>query len=91
MAFAELSGKLTFSGSSISDIIRTREKCLVAARELSDRAKKDEILSELLKKTVNTDDLLSWTVNWLRNAPQEPLARLRDNPDYMAMLDKFDK
>lgn len=89
MAFAELSGKLTFFGGSPEDIIRTRDKTLTAAKVVTEAAKKDNVLRELLVKTYKTDNLVQWTINWLKTAPQDPLVRLRENKDYMAMLEKF--
>lgn len=91
MAFAELAGKLTFSGGKLEDIIRIRSKSLIAAEALTAEAEKNEIIEELLKRTYKTNDLCRWTVDWLETAPQAPLARLRENAAYMAMLEKYKK
>lgn len=89
MVFAELAGKLTFFGGKAEDVIRIRDKELTAATALSNAAENDEILHELLAKTYKNDSPVIWTVNWLKTAPQDPLVRLRENKDYMNMLNKY--
>lgn len=89
MAFAELAGDLAFFGGDISDIIRVREKQLIAAKALTDAAKKDAVLRELLMKTYKTEDLVERTVKWLKTAPHATHVRLRENADYMAMIAKY--
>lgn len=89
MAYAVLSGKLTFLGGKTEDIIRIRGKALDAARALTVAADKDEVLRERLMANYKTVDVTRWTVNWLETAPSEALARLRENREYCDMLEKY--
>lgn len=88
MAFAELTNKLISGGGRDDDIIRIRDKSLTAANALTHAAKEDDILTELLLKTYQTDNLLKWTLDWLTEAEHEPLVRLRTLPAYREMLEK---
>lgn len=89
MLFAELSNRLTATNASPEDLIRVLEKRLHAAAAVTEKAKNDPILQELLSKTYQTDDLLRWSVDWLKTATHPPLAALRNHKKYMTMLSKF--
>ena len=90
MVYAELSGTLVLGGD-MNDILRIREKEFSACQAMTELAKKDEILREMLLHTYKTDDLMRWTVDWLTNAQHAPLARLREIPAYRELLEKWKK
>lgn len=89
MLFAELSNRLAAANASPEALIRVLEKRLHAAAAVTEKAKNDPILRELLNKTYQTDDLLRWSVDWLKTAAHPPLAALRNHEKYMTMLSKF--
>lgn len=89
MIFAELSNRLAAANASPEALIRVLEKRLHAAAAVTEKAKNDPILRELLSKTYQTDDLLHWSVDWLKTAAHPPLAALRNHEKYMTMLSKF--
>lgn len=91
MVYAELSTMLTWEGADIKEILRTREKQFSACKAMTELAKQDEILREMLFQTYKTDDLVHWTVNSLTNAQHTPLARLREIPAYRELLEKWSK
>lgn len=88
-ALAELSSILTYRGGSIGDIIRVREKCLVSARNLTERGRADASLNSYLTASCESGDMLRFTTDWLQNSSQDVHLRLRENPEYKAMLDKY--
>lgn len=58
---------------------------------MTELAKKDKILREVLIRTYKTDDLVCWTVDFLTNAQHAPLAKLREHPAYRKLLEKWGK
>lgn len=91
MLYSDLSNLLIFSGGHAEDGIRIQEHVLAAAKELTDAAKTDDVLRELLMSTYLTDNLLHWTLHRLKSSPQEPLARLREHAEYRAMLERYEE
>ena len=87
--YSELAGKLTFSDGKTEDIIRVRDKALGTVKAVADAAKQDTVLHEWIYQSYQTDNLQKWTVDWLYATEQAPLARLRENPEYAAMLNKY--
>lgn len=88
-AFAELANRLTFGGSDISDIIRIREKEFIAAKALAAATESDAVLGEWLTQSYGTADMARFTAEWLKSAQNEPLASMRSNSEYVALLDKY--
>jgi transcriptional regulator with XRE-family HTH domain len=88
-AFAELANRLTFGGGDIGDIIRVREKEFIAAKALESAAESDEVLQERLITSFGTADLARFTAEWLKSVQNEPLAGMRSNSEYAALLERF--
>lgn len=86
--YAILAGMLTADSAPIENVIRIREKQFSSMVKMMDLAKTDEILSEQIK-TYKTDDMLAWMLNRLLNSPHPQFAKLRENPKYMEMLNKW--
>lgn len=52
-------------------------------------AESDEILSEQIKATCKDGDMVAWKMNILLHSPHPQFAKLRENPKYMEMLNKY--
>lgn len=97
--FSELADQLIFphlrsgnlSEKLTENLLSIQEKRLIAAGKVTDAAKTDDILRELILKTYNTEDLLQWSVAWMKTAAFKPLAALRENPDFLALINRYDK
>lgn len=90
MVYAELSGKLPFnSEDDIPTIIRVREKQFKAFEAMMHIAKTDEVLRESMLKTYKTENVVKFLVDWLSSAQYTRFVRLRENPTYTAMLQKW--
>ncbi len=87
--YAILAGMLTADNATIDDVIRIREKQFTSTKKMMILAKTDEVLAEQIKTTYKTDDMLAWVLNRLLNAPHPQFAKLRENPKYMEMLDRW--
>ncbi len=84
--YAALSMRLTDTNT----LLRITEKLLYACKALSDAAKTDEVLTEFIMRTYRTNDLVAWTVHNRKTSASPNHTRLRDNADYMALLDRYD-
>lgn len=89
--YAILAGMLTADNASINDVIRIREKQVTSMEKLMSLAKTDEVLAEQIKNTYKTDDMQTWLLNKLLNSPHPQFAKLRENPKYMEMLNKWSR
>lgn len=89
MVYAELFSTLLLGGGDVNEIIRVLEKQFLAVQAMMALSEKDQILKELIIQTYKTDDLLRWKVEWLTNAQQAPLAKLREHPAYRELLEKW--
>ncbi len=87
MIYAELAGRLSGCGC-VQDVIRIREKQFIAIRAMMRLARGDKALTDCLKQTYRTEDLLSWQIDWLRSAQHPQFVKLREDPDYREFLDK---
>ncbi len=85
--FAALSLKCQDAAATV----RVTEKLLLACVVLADVAKTNHVLAEYLMRTYRTTDLVAWTVNDRKTSQHHNRALLRENADYMALLDRFDK
>ena len=54
-------------------------------------AKSDEVLAEQIKTKYKTDKMIAWFLNRLMNSPHPQFAKLRENPKYMELLDKWSR
>lgn len=87
MLFAALSLKC----QDATMAVRVTEKLLIVCTALTDAAKTNEVLTEYLMRTYRTTDLVAWTVNERKTSQHHNCTHLRENADYMALLDRFDK
>ena len=72
----------------VEDVIRIREKQFTAIERMMALAETDEILAEQIRDTYKTDDMIGWLLHRLLNASHLSFAKLRENPEYIYMLDK---
>ena len=89
--YAILAGMLTADNAPIDDVIRIREKQFTSMEKMMSLAQSDQVLSEQIKTTYKTDDLLAWILNRLTNSPHPQFEKLRENPKYMEMLNKWSR
>lgn len=71
------------------DVIRIREKHLCSMDKMMSLAKKDEILMENIKTTYKTDDIIAWELNRLLHSPHPQFTKLRENAQYIEILDRW--
>ncbi len=88
--YAALSMKAARECEDTDTLLRVTEKLLYACEALTDAAKTDEVLAESMMRSYHTTDLVAWTVNDRKTSGYFNRARLRENADYMALLDRFD-
>ncbi len=86
-----LAGMLTADNTPIKNVIRIREKQLVAMQKIMALADNDPVVKELVLSTYKTDNLVAWELNRLLHSPHPQFAKLRENPEYVEMLRKWDK
>ncbi len=87
--YALLADMLTVENAPVEDVIRIREKQFTAIERMMALAETDEILAEQIRDTYKTDDMIGWLLHRLLNASHLSFAKLRENPKYMQMLDKW--
>lgn len=88
MIFSELAGQLSVL-ERVNDVIRIRKKQFDAMSALETIAKEDDVLRDSLLAVYKTDRLVEWLCEWLSNASQTQLVRLRQNKAYCEMLSSF--
>ncbi len=86
----QLYAALSMKAEDIDTLLRVTEKLLIACKTLTDAAKIDKVLAEYLIITYRTTDLVTWTVNDRKISQHHNRALLRENANYMALLDRFD-
>ena len=84
-----LASMLAAETAPIDQIIRVRDKQLAAMKKLMKLAESDEILKEQIRTTYQTDDMLVWQRNRLLTSQHPHFARLREENEYMEMLDRW--
>lgn len=97
MEFFAIPARITYAvladivsrGKEIGDVIRVREKEFAAGEAIMALAENDEVLKELIEKTYKTDSVLKWLYDLLMYTKLPRYARLRENPEYMDMLQKW--
>lgn len=88
-ACSEFCGKLSFLDNTIDEIIRFREKQLELAKKTSIIMKKDKILSEYIMSTTK-GDYLKWLVNHFKTSEFKTIQKLRENPKFIKILEKYE-
>ena len=86
-----LAGMLTQENADIEDIIEARDCQFRAMEKTMACADKDYVLKELIADTYKTNDLVSWQLNRLISSPHKQFAALREIPEYMEMLNKWER
>ena len=87
--YAILAGMLTADNAPIDDVIRIREKQFVSMEKIMKLAETDDVLKEQIKSTYKSDDMVAWQLNRLLNSPHPQFAKLRENKQYLEMLNKW--
>lgn len=90
MLWACLADKMTMKGR-IDDVLRIRKKQFMSIEAMTELANTDAVLKEAIATTYQTENLLQWQVDWLKNTAHNQYAKLRDNADYMALLEEYSK
>ena len=85
MVYAVLAGMLT-ADDPVEAVIRAREKQFAASKRVMALAETDEALSDCLRATYGTVDLIGWQVERLSTSPHPQFKRLREHPSYAEML-----
>lgn len=89
--YASLGNMLTSDSASMDDIIRIREKQFISMQRIMKLAQTDEVLKEQIQTTYKTDNMVAWLTNYLLKSPLPYLAKLREDPKYSEMLNKWAK
>ena len=89
--YAILAGMLTADNAPMDEIIRIRDKHLASLQKVMTLAQIDPVVKELFRTTYKTDDLVAWELNKLLHSPHPQLAKLREDPDYVEMLQRWAK
>ena len=87
--YAILAGMLTADNAPIDDVIRIREKQFASMERIMKLAETDDVLKEQIKSTYKSDDMVAWELNRLLNSPHPQFAKLRENKQYLEMLNKW--
>lgn len=83
---------MTFRGGDDEDIVTLLDMNLYAAQRIAEAVKKDAaVLGAYFpnRPSVEADDFLAWIVNGLFNPRHERHAELLNNPEYVAVLNKY--
>ena len=87
--YAILAGMLTADNAPIDDVIRIREKQFASMERIMKLAETDDVLKEQIQSTYKSDDMVAWELNRLLNSPHPQFAKLRENKQYLEMLNKW--
>ena len=87
--YAILAGMLRADNAPIDDVIRIREKQFASMERIMKLAETDDVLKEQIKSTYKSDDMVAWQLNRLLNSPHPQFAKLRENKQYLEMLNKW--
>lgn len=75
--------------ADIDDIIVAREKQFCAMKKTMACAENDAVLSELIRDTYKTNDLISWQVQRILTSTHPKFDDLRKSSKYIKMLDSW--
>ena len=87
--YAILAGMLTVDNAPIDDVIRIREKQFASMEKIMKLAETDDVLKEQIQSTYKSDDMIAWELNRLLSSPHPQFAKLRENKQYLEMLNKW--
>ena len=87
--YAVLAEMLTMENAPVDDVIRIREKQFVAMERMMKLAENDSVLQEQIQSTYKKNDIVAWQKKRLLNSPLPQFARLREDPKYMEMLNRW--
>jgi len=87
--YAILASMLTADNAPIDDVIRIREKQFASMEKIMKLAETDDVLKEQIQSTYKSDDMVTWQLNRLLNSPHPQFAKLRENKQYLEMLNKW--
>ena len=87
--YAILASMLTVDNAPIDDVIRIREKQFASMKKIMKLAETDDVLKEQIQSTYKSDDMIAWELNRLLSSPHPQFARLRENKQYLEMLNKW--
>ena len=88
---AVLAEMLTVENGSVDDVVRIREKQFVAMEKMMKLAENDSVLKEQIHSTYKTNDMVAWQANRLLSSPHPQFAKLREEPKYMEMLNRWER
>ncbi len=71
------------------DIIRIKEKELRTAAKMDQVAKTDTVLKAMIQETYKGKSVLEWTVAFMETAPQNAFEKMRNNQEYVALLNRY--
>ena len=80
---------LDAGNTAIENVIRIREKQIKAMEKMMRRAETDEVLKESLTRTYKSYTPIEHLINRLSTSSQPSLAKLRENAEYMKMIEKY--
>lgn len=81
----------TEKDAKIDDIIFARERQFTAMEKVIAYAEKDEILKRLIEEKYKNDNIISVRLKHLINETHQSYARLREYPEYMEMIHKWER
>lgn len=87
--YSALAGYISAYNEYTSDMIRISKKQLLTMAKMTNLAQTDSVLKDCMEKTYETDDLVGWMVNLINEYPGEGYAKLRENDEFKALLDKW--
>ena len=79
------------SDSDIREIIKIKEAHLYAMHKTEKLAKTDTTLQELLLETYGTKNLIQHHISILKNSPHPHYVTPRNSPEYLEMLNRWDR
>lgn len=88
--YGVLTNTLSAADAPIDILIRLREKQFAAMKKVMHMTESEPSLKDAIVNTYKTDDMIGWEVARIRTSPHPFLVELRENPDYMDMLKRWE-
>ncbi|MBQ6678163.1 MAG: helix-turn-helix transcriptional regulator [Clostridia bacterium] len=82
-------GMFFFDCTDVGSSLRVNEMLLVSAQKMIRAAQNDEALTELIRKTYQTDSLVAWHIDQIEKSSAPQYIALRGHPETFKMLEKF--
>ena len=89
MLFSFLANHISSAGT-VEDVIRIRDKQLMALERMYILSQTSQPLADALDKTYGTQRPAVWVMDWLKTAKHPQLAELRENNDYISMIKRWE-